>query len=56
MGYLDIKERKFNIGKDVQSKGNVSYCKVTYHLLKISQKGTERLKEQYIAKRFTTLY
>ena len=45
MGYLDIKERKFNIDKDVQSKGKVNSCKVTYHLLRISQKGSERLKE-----------
>ena len=56
MGYLDIKEGKFNIGKDVQSKRNVNSCKVAHHLLRISQKASERLKERYIAKRFTTLY
>ena len=39
MRYLDIKERKFNIVKDVQSKGFVNSCKVAYHLLRISEKG-----------------
>ena len=49
MRYLDIKKRKFNIVKDVQSKGHVNSCKVLYHLPKISEKGFERFKEKYIA-------
>ena len=48
MSYLDIEERKFNIVKDVQSKGHVSSWKVAYHLLRTSENLPERLKEQYI--------
>ena len=49
MKYLDIKEKKFNIAKDVQSKGHVNSCKVVYHLPRISENGFERFKEKYIA-------
>ena len=49
MRYLDIKKRKFNIVKDVQSKGHVNSCKVAYHLNSISEKGFDRFKEKYIA-------
>ena len=48
MRYLDIKERKFNIVKDVQSKRHVNSCKVAYHLNRISQKGFQTFKEKYI--------
>ena len=48
MRYLDLKERKFHIVKDVQSKGHVNFCKVAYHFLRISEKECERFKEQYI--------
>ena len=43
-----LKKKKVNSGKNVQSKGHVNFCKVSYHLLRISVKGPERLKEQYI--------
>ena len=42
MTYLDVKERKFNIVKDVQSKGLLNSCKVAYLFLRVSEKGSER--------------
>ena len=39
MRYLDIKERKFNIVNDFQSKDHVNSSKVLYHLPRISEKG-----------------
>ena len=50
MKYVDIKEeRKFNIIYEVESKGHVNSCKVAHHLPRISEKGSDRLKEKYIA-------
>ena len=49
MKSVDIKEeRKFNIVQKVESKDHVNSCKVTHHLPRISEKGSERLKEKYI--------
>ena len=54
MKYVDIKEeKKVNVVKDVQSKAHVNSGKVAYHLIRISEKGFERFKEEYVANKIS---